>query len=64
MTKKATTWRTRTRMPVAISDHGATIASRTGRTRALKSPIRMTASAAAPMFAISIPADEPRGDRE
>ena len=37
-------------MPIAISDHGATIASRTGRTRALKSPTRMTASAAAAMF--------------
>ncbi len=40
---------------MAISDHGATIASRTGRTSALKSATRMTANAAAARLSIDIP---------
>ena len=36
-TKNDTIWRSTTRRPIAISDHGATIASRTSRTSALNS---------------------------
>src|SRR3954469_8570862 len=54
-TKKATIWRTRTAIPVRISERGTTIARTMGRRTALKRLINTTATIEAVTVVIAIP---------